>query len=202
MLSDSSKKKFANDIENRLDSFFEKSDIDVNKRLPKDSLERLKSLLLNIDWEITDDCLLDLHKEIDILLPYCEFDRMLYALLRMLQSLGNYIRKHKAQSHPHAIKLILSVYESFVKLYNDSTLTVSSKKSIIWKEINAFNELKHQISQKRPTPVTISDTSNCYIDQDKLDKAVIAVEEKFNLEVAALKKKIIEMQQQIYSLQK
>ena len=118
----SAKTKLSSDIENRLDDFFgEKSQAPAASEASY-SLEKLKSAVLSIDWEITDACLTDLIDQSEALLPHFESDPITHALLRMLRALGRYIRKRKARSHQDAIKRVMSVFASLETLINDKQL--------------------------------------------------------------------------------
>lgn len=201
-----SKEKLTNDIENRLDDFFGE---ETPAKIPApavQSIEKLKSVVLSIDWEITDECLQDLIKETDLLLPSFENDRPSHALLRMLQALGGYIQKRKAQSHPDAIKRIMSVYKSFEKVTQGEITDEIKKKRIIAKEIKAFKALKDNVEKQRKA-MAIGAAANsseadsaAYVDLQKLEQAMSVVEQKLNTEVNALKMKLSKLQNEMEKL--
>jgi signal transduction protein with GAF and PtsI domain len=202
-LNDSSKTRLVLDIENRLDDFFgpntEQSKTHVT------SIEKLKSIILSIDWEITDGCLTDLINEAEELLPRYEIDRMTHALLRMLRSLGRYIQKRKAQAHPDAIKRMLSVFDSFEKIVNDQNIEDNLKRKILSKEINAFKKLKQQVDIQRHAVSIVSEKRpqhTGFIDHQKLEQAMSAVEQKLLIEVEALRNQIDILQQELHYLRK
>ena len=56
----SSKDNLVNDIDNQLDDFFGDAESQTPAESPTKTMERLKSIILSIDWEITDSCLTDL----------------------------------------------------------------------------------------------------------------------------------------------
>jgi hypothetical protein len=202
-LNDSSKSRLVNDIENRLDDFFGQSE-EKPTNSPKTSLEKLKTIVLNIDWEITDACLDALIGEAEILLPQYERDRMAHALLRMLKSLGRYIRKRKAQAHPDAIKRILSVYESFEKIACDHNIEEILKQKILSKEINAFKKLKQQVDIRRPTESVSAEKGPGigFIDHQRLEQAMSVVEQRLRIEVEALKNQLDNLQHELNLLRK
>ena len=136
----SSKENLANDIENRLDDFFDESGTSEPSGNDAASLEKLKSMVLSIDWEITESCLTDLIDETDSLLPQYQSDRYSHTLLRMLKAVGRYIRKRQARAHPDAIKRIMSVFASLEKLTESQDLEEDTKKGIVAKEIAAFKK--------------------------------------------------------------
>lgn len=198
-----SKEKLVNDIENRLDDFFGDETSPKTSTATNSSIEKLKSVVLSIDWEITDKCLQDLIKETDFLLPAYANDRPSHALLRMLQALGGYIQKRKAQAHPDAIKRIMSVYKSFEKVTQGEIRDDLQKKRVIAKEIEAFKTLKEKVeSQRKGTAMANANQDNpadqnSYVDRYSLEQAMSAVEQKLNAEVKALKLEVSRLQDEM-----
>jgi len=148
-LDKTSKEVLSENIENKLDEFFSDDDSPSQTPAPQASLEKLKSTVLSIDWEITDECLTDLVAETDILLETFQEDRPTNALLRMLKALANYIRKHKAQAHQEAIKRVMSVYKSIESIIEEYAHDENRKKEIVSAEITAFHKLKDQVRLQR-----------------------------------------------------
>lgn len=207
----STKSKLANDIENRLDDFFADSDSQTTPESAQYSLENLKSAILSIDWEITDECLKDLINESDALLPHFEKDPITHALLRMLRALGRYIQKRKAQSHQDAIKRVMSVFSSLETLINNQQLSDGQKKELVSKEIVAFKKLKEQVESQR----SVKTPSGRVVDHSKNlpDKAAVqnnkqfkhdldALEDKINIEIESLKKQLAALQKELVSIRK
>ena len=154
-----SKQDLSQNIENKLDEFFSDDDSPSENQMPAVSLEKLKSTVLSIDWEITDECLTDLVSETDKLIEAYQADRPTNALLRMLKALANYIRKHKAQAHQEAIKRVMSVYSSLESIIEEHPLDENKKREIVAGEIKAFHMLKDQVRLRRAAagPVPASD---------------------------------------------
>jgi hypothetical protein len=200
-LENSSKKNLVNDIENQLDNFFDEQDQSNASEAQAVSIEKLKSVVLSIDWEITEDCLSDLINETDTLLPHLEKDRYSHSLLRMLKAVGRYIRKRKAQAHPGAIKKIMSVFSSIEKLVHGADMDEESKKQIVAKEIAGFKTLKEQVEKQRGSTDKQSDpaaqNSQSLIESEALEKAINAVEDRFNSQVEALKSQLTSLQKEM-----
>lgn len=210
-MDNSSKQKLVNDIENKLDSFFGSDDPEpaASSEAPQPSLEKLKSAVLSIDWEITDACLTDLIAETDALVPHYEDDRTTHAMLRMLHALGRYIRKRKAQAHQDAIKRVMSVFASLEKLITEPQLEEKIKRQIAAKEILAFKNLKQQVEAQRsvaapapPQPMAETSGKTDYIGHPKFKAAMDAVEERFNRQVKALKSELADLQKELATLRK
>ncbi len=196
-----------NDLENRLDDFFGgEAKAPAAPPTAQYSIEKLKSAVLSIDWEITDQCLTELITETEALLPHFEEDPITHALLRMLRALARYIRKRKAQSHQDAIKRVMSVFTSFETLANDKQMDEQQKKKIVAREIQAFKKLKEQVEGQgaaaagrggKPT----TDLS-ALLEHQQFKQVMNAVEERINAEVKALKVQVQTLQKELDSLRK
>lgn len=207
----SSKDNLVNEIENQLDDFFgdEKSEPPADSG--KKTMERLKSIILSIDWEITDSCLSDLVGETNTLMPQYESDRLTHTLLRMLNSLGRYIQKRKVNAHPDAIKRIMSVFASIEKLSGLTPADTKAKEKIIAEEIVAFKKLKQLVESsarkasppsKMPQPAAPDAEESVDKDQTPIEKAVSEVEKRISGEVKKLKEQIATLQKEFDTLRK
>ena len=208
-MNKSSKNKLVNDIEHRLNDFFGDNTAPPPPKKPDDALQKLKSVVLSIDWEITDKCLSDLINETEALLPKYNQDRLSHALLRMLQSLGRYIRKRKAQAHPDAIKRVMSVFASLEKVASTPPVEQDLKRRIIAKEIAAFKNLKQQVEKQgaikaggAPPNEPAAEGGGGFIDQQKFEKAMSAVEQRLKADVEALRVQLAGMQKELNKLRK
>jgi hypothetical protein len=200
-------------IENKLDEFFSDDDSPSETPAPSASLEKLKSTVLSIDWEITDECLGDLIAETDILLEAYHADRPTNALLRMLKALANYIRKHKAQAHQEAIKRVMSVYKSVESIVEEHAYDENRKKEIVTAEIKAFHLLKEQVRVQRssaaPKPdandtmaqapmETVADSGNAKAAQGKDVATVLSdFESKINNQIEQLKSQLADIKTEL-----
>ena len=196
----SSKENLANDIENRLDDFFDESGTSEPDETDAASLEKLKSMVLSIDWEITESCLTDLIDETDSLMPQYQSDRYSHTLLRMLKAVGRYIRKRQARAHPDAIKRIMSVFASLEKLTESLDLEEDTKKGIVAKEIAAFKKLKEQVESKRgelAQPSAPSESEQGYVECGQFEQAMSAVEQRLNAQVEDLKTQLDTLQKEL-----
>jgi hypothetical protein len=204
-LEKSSKKSMVSDIENRLDDFFDDSNPAPSETKKTVTMEKLKSVVLSIDWEITESCLTDLIGETDALMPHYEEDRLAHTLLRMLRAVGRYIRLHKAQSHPDAIKRVMSAFASLEQITGAQQMDEGLKKSIVAKEIAAFKKLKQQVEAQR-SPMAAPGGANkedaAFVPHHKFKQAMNAVEERLNSQVAALKTQLASLQKELDSLRK
>jgi hypothetical protein len=211
-LDKSAKTKLINDIENQLDDFFGEQGAPKASPAPALSLQKLKSAVLSIDWEISDACLAELINETENLLPKFEKDPISHAMLRMMGGLGRYIGKRKAQAHQDAIKRILSVFATLELLMEDPRLSQEKKQRIAAKEIQAFKKLKEQIEFQNPpavkvqAPVTaaapnVAETSARMEPQD-IKQAMNEMEQRLNTEVKALKSQLAALERELSALRK
>lgn len=144
---------FAFDLENRLDDFFSDSmparEEPTADEPPADRstppLKGLKSSILAIDWEITDDALESFICHVDELMEPLEGDKVGCTLLKLLKSLGKYIRVHKSKAHPDTIKRIMAVYSALEESVTNDELSREEKEKLLLEEVRQFKRMKAQI---------------------------------------------------------
>ena len=153
MKSDAKQSKVDSDLANRLDTLFDENDSVENsvqtKGQSNDPLDELKSLVMSIEWEITDEVMERFLSQIDTLKARFEEDRILVMFLQLLGSLGLYIKTNKGKAHPNAFKLLNSVYSSFEDATSPGKLSPSEMKKLLYVELNKYKELKEQIDSTR-----------------------------------------------------
>ena len=211
-MENSQKSKLVNDIENSLDDFFGEKDQTAPATPPHtgSSLEGLKSAVLSIDWEITDQCLSDLIGETDALLPTYRKEPETHALLRMLRALSRYIQQRKAQAHQDAIKRVMSVFASIESLVNDKQMHQTDRKRLVAKEISAFKKLKEQIESHRKATVPIGATSATEaaaeaagtMGNGAFQAAMAELEARFNARIEEMKGQIESLRKELDRLRK
>ncbi|MDK9708445.1 MAG: hypothetical protein OEL83_15485 [Desulforhopalus sp.] len=111
-------------------------------------ISRLKSLVLSIDWEITDDVLLQFNEELLDLKDIWAGDNINLVYIQALEKISKYIYQNKADSHPNAIKLLLTFYYNLEKIVSSQDITEQQKKEILLEDVKKFENLKRQIKQK------------------------------------------------------
>ena len=148
---------FAFDLENRLDDFFsdslpsqEEAPEDDSPAVPADlPLKELKSTILAIDWEITDAALDDFIYQVDELTEQFADDKRIHTLLRLLKSLGKYMRAQKSKAHPDTIKRIMAVYSALEDFVTKDEIDQDEKEKMLLEEIKQFKRLKSKIVAAR-----------------------------------------------------
>lgn len=109
----------------------------------------LKSVVLSLEWEISDQVMQKLGEEIDKLKEVCKDDKIVVAFLQLLDSLGKYIQKKKADAHPDSIGLLNSVYEHLETVMASPELSEAKKKKMLVTEVAKYKELKKDIASSR-----------------------------------------------------
>lgn len=178
---------FAFDLENRLDDFFsdalppqEEPPTDVAPPAPKTDLplKELKSTILAIDWEITDDVLETFIEQVDELLSQFADDKVIHTLLKLLKSLGKYVRAHKSKAHPDTIKRIMAVYAALEESVTNDGMSRSEKERILLEEVRQFQRLKALIAASK-TPYAASGPQKSGISEEipGIDAVIKAIDE-------------------------
>ena len=149
----------SSEIESRLDDLFGENDIPVPVSKDRDvtdhyPLAELKTLILSIDWEITDEVLETFLQQLkDLKLTY-EHDRIVLTFLQILNSLGDYIKTNRAMSHPKTFKILNSVFYSLDTVVLSKDMEETEKKKTLRAEINRYNQLRAQIRQGKTEAVS------------------------------------------------
>ena len=172
-------------------------------------LSELKNLILSIDWEITDEILEKLLQQIRDLNMTYQHDKIVLTFLQILNSLGGYIKKNRANAHPKTFKTLNSVFSSLDKVVLTRDMADSEKKKILSAEMNRYKKLKIQISQSKKekqktslktqqaesfSPETFSSEANAAQrpdpSADMLAEAVEEIKQYVHAEIEALKEEI------------
>ncbi len=143
------------EVEGRLDNLF--GDEDTAADILEDShesddspLRELKTIVLSIDWEITDEVMTNFVEQIAVLKDRLKDDKIILVFLQLLGSLGEYIKINKGKSHPGAFKILTSLFNKLDKVVQSKDLTESGKKKILSSEITKYKTLKEQLIKVKP----------------------------------------------------
>ena len=109
-------------------------------------IAKLKTIVLSIDWEITDDILQQLHDELLDLKDVWAGNKINLIYIQALEKLGRYISTEKAKSHPNAIKLLLGFYYNLEKIVSSSSMGEEEKKRLLLQDVKKFDQFKLQIA--------------------------------------------------------
>ncbi|MFO7713870.1 hypothetical protein [Desulfosarcina sp.] len=198
---------FAFDLENRLDDFFSDS-LPPQDETPADAhpaaktdtaLKDLKSTVLAIDWEITDDALEAFIFRIDGLVDRFKDDKVVSTFLKLLKSMGKYVRRHKSNAHPDTIKRIMAVYAALEESVTNESLSPAEKEKILLGEVRQFQRLKAKIVASRSphpasghsAPVQTGELSGI----DALIRAIDELKSMMAAELSAIRKELGQLRQ-------
>jgi hypothetical protein len=124
-------------------------------------LNNLKTVILTIDWEISDRSLQHFEKVVSYFLSMYQQNKIYQNFLKIIQSLGQYIGSKKINAHPDAISFLRSVFDDFEKVVQTPGISYQNQKEILEKTISRFNELKTRITkEKKKTSIVSSITED------------------------------------------
>lgn len=126
-------------------------------------IKNLKALVFSIDWEITDEIMIDFLKETKRLSKKYQNDKVLSLFLKLHESIGKYIKAKKARAHPDSIKLIASVYKNFEKVLLSKGISEIQKKKLLSSEVKKFKSFKQRVVLRE----------EAYVPPEKLEIRVV-----------------------------
>ncbi|HDK43682.1 MAG TPA: hypothetical protein ENG91_03915 [Desulfobacteraceae bacterium] len=107
-----------------------------------ESLQKLYAVVLELDWEVTDQGLQDLSEQLDSLQERFAEDRYMLVLIKGLNALRLYITDERADAHPEAFSLVHFFYEGLRLLAEDEDLDAEKRRAILTDRVNSLNNLK------------------------------------------------------------
>lgn len=124
-------------------------------------IRNLKALVFSIDWEITDETMVDFLAETKRLMQKYQKDKILSLFLKLHESIGKYIKAKKARAHPDSIKFVASVYKSFEKVLLSPTMKENQKKQLLNAEVNKFKDFKQRVVLREGAaePVVVTESA-------------------------------------------
>jgi hypothetical protein len=143
------------EVEDRLDNLFgeeESSDAIITEDAESEDspLRELKTIVLSIDWEITDEVMTSFVNQIKVMKEKYSGDKIILVFLQLLGSLGEYIKFNKGQSHPDTFKILNSLFNNLDKIFRSPDLAESEKKKILAIELAKYKNLKEQLVKTEP----------------------------------------------------
>ncbi len=139
------------EVEEQLENVFgeseEPGDLSEESTEFSDSpLRDLKAIALSIDWEIDDEIMTRLNDEVETLKEKYRGDNVIVLFLRLLGSVGKYIKANKASSHPDAIKLLNTVFINLEKVAMSKGMSETDREKRLLGEVKRFKTLKEDIA--------------------------------------------------------
>ena len=109
-------------------------------------LLRLKSIVLSLDWDITEETLAELNEELRNLRSLWEGDKVAQIYLQGMENVGRYLQDKGAYAHPNAIKLLLTLYYNYEKIISSTDISGEAITAMLKADIRKFKVLQYQIS--------------------------------------------------------
>lgn len=153
------------DLDKRLDNIFPGSNnyrLNRKYNTSKDiySLIEFKTILLSLDWEISDYTLADFLTHIDNLKALYRNEKIEFKLIQIMESLGRYIKKNRTRTHPNAFKVLYSAFHTIEKIAFNNSGSSADKKQLFKVELEKFNEFKTLLSEMKKTGVVKGSYNN------------------------------------------
>ncbi len=120
-------------------------------------LTRLKSIILSLDWEISDEILDELIEEVANLRTLWEGDKVAQIYLQAMDKVGKYLRAEGVYAHHNSIKLLLTLFYNYEKIISSPDISGDAITSLLKSDIRKFKVLQYQISMKESAPVKVAD---------------------------------------------
>ena len=162
-------------VQERLDDLFEEDDTSASVRetdgdLTHYPLAELKSLVMSIDWEITEEVLSDFLIQIDNLGILYKDDQIIMKFFKMLKALGKYIKARQSDAHPNAFKLLESVFSRLEKMVNAQDMPDLDRQKLLTAELVKYKELQESISDSKRIKEKEAQNKSSIIQNQKLSK--------------------------------
>ena len=111
------------------------------------TLTTLKSIVLSMDWEISDPILTEFIQELHRLKTVLKDDAIVLKCLQLLEAIGKYILQKKAQTHPDSIRLLQSIYRDLEILLLSKGISETARRNILADQIAQFKKLKEKLTE-------------------------------------------------------
>jgi len=138
----------AEDLTLYADEEFDTDDVDLFEftSLDDSPLTLLKSIIISLDWEISDEILQSLIAEIQNLNETFTGDKIVQIYLQGLDKIARYIRQELSASHPNAIKLLNTYYYDLEKIISSPNITNEEIISLLKNDARKFKILQYQVN--------------------------------------------------------
>ncbi|MGB5686819.1 MAG: hypothetical protein WBM35_13470, partial [Candidatus Electrothrix sp.] len=135
------------DLTQFADESFDNDEVDLFEFTDDEEspLLRLKSIVLSLDWDITEDTLAELTEELSDLRSLWDGDKVAQIYLQGMDNIGKYLQKEGAYAHPNAIKLLLTLFYNYEKIISSSSLSSEAVATMLKADVRKFKVLQYQI---------------------------------------------------------
>ncbi len=135
------------DLTRFADENFDTNEVDLFQFSGDESspFTRLKSVILSLEWEITDDYLQDLADELAELIPDWEDNKAAGVYLQGMSKIGKYLRLRGAYAHHNSIKLLLTFFHHLETIVSSPDMTEERITTLLRSDVRKFKVLQYQI---------------------------------------------------------
>ncbi len=135
------------DLTRFADENFDTNEVDLFQFSGDESspFTRLKSVILSLEWEITDDYLQDLADELAELIPDWEDNKAVGVYLQGMSKIGKYLRLRGAYAHPNSIKLLLTFFHHLETIVSSPDMNEERITTLLRSDVRKFKVLQYQI---------------------------------------------------------
>jgi hypothetical protein len=194
------------ELENRLDQIFREDHPPVRGVPPGVSrsqpLAELKKTVLSLDWEITPEAVEGFLSQVRLLKEVYPRDKTVAMLLKILGSLGQYIKSSRSKADPATFSLLNSVFARLEEITGAANMPEPTKRKLLQSEMDAYQKLREKIAQRRlggdvksvaapqPTVAAPEGPASPAVTAQMLAQAVTDLKEFIRSEMAALRRQI------------
>lgn len=141
-------------------------------------LKNLKSIILSIEWEISNQVLEQFDGEIAQLNDLYSDNRINLGFLRILRFLGRYIRVKGADSNQESVNLLLSVYDNTESVIVKKDLTDAQKNILLLENIKKYRDWVEKTDLEPIAGISITPVEKPIEQKPVFVEAIATVEEK------------------------
>jgi hypothetical protein len=156
----------ANRVESRIDEIFGNAFLGLERRNRVDHatmtghLESMNKILLSVKLNDPDIPMVDFFKQlVDLKKLYID-DKTILILIGLQKKLCIYIKSHRADAHPLALKLLRSIFNNMCNIISARSTDDVNKEAITNRAIQRFSKfheiLRNQRHSAKPKPAVIS----------------------------------------------
>jgi len=136
------------ELDSRLDELLEDDQPEKSEK-KAGPLENLQAVVLEMEWEIGDKNLDTYLGELNRVGEQFKQDKALTVYIKMLDTVGRYLKAKKASAHPETVSFLKSLYDSF-ELAVAPGMPEAEKKRSAAVQVSAFKRFKDAIAAHAP----------------------------------------------------
>lgn len=108
-------------------------------------LKDLKSAVLSIEWEVTEQTTEKFDREVSKLSDLFAEDKIILGFLKILRFLGRYMSVKGVDTHYVSVKLLMSVYDNLEKALLTKDISDAQKHELLCEEVKKYREWVHTV---------------------------------------------------------